>query len=68
VVNHNLRVTTNSDYKSAIAFLKAQEAKLATSNRKRFYKTVLNIYDQPQNKRKTKFVALLKTAFKTLFE
>lgn len=68
VVNHNLRITTNSDYRSAIAFLKAQEAKLHTSSRARFYETVLSIYHQPQNKRKTKFVALLKAAFDTLFE
>lgn len=67
ISNHIVRIASNSAYDNAVTFLQQQEARLDGTDKDRFYKTVLSIYNEPQNKRKTNFVKRLKTAFPLLF-
>lgn len=65
VVNSTVQHATNPAYDQAVTFLKKQYQKI--SNTERFHKSVRQIYDLPQNKRKINFIKRLKKAFPLVF-
>jgi len=67
IVNQMANRATNQAYGEAIELLKNFAKRLSESDKKLLYQSILRVYENPKNKRKTNFVSRLKEAFPKLF-